>query len=121
MDIFDRRAPADAPVDADGGLTSGEPASSGSGMRAKARDSFIQPQIDQHLDFMEAELGRSTWFAGNHFTAADVQISFPLEAAAARAGLDVTWPLLIDFLARIHARPAYRRAVARGGDYGIVG
>lgn len=41
MDIFDRRAPADAPVDADGGLTSGEPASSGSGMRAKARDSLL--------------------------------------------------------------------------------
>ena len=88
---------------------------------AKAKDSFIQPQIDRQLDFMEAELGRSTWFAGEHFSAADVQLSFPLEAAAARGGLDVTRPLLMDFLARIHARPAYRRAIARGGEYGVIG
>ena len=87
---------------------------------ARARDSYIQPQIDQHLDFMEAELGRSAWFAGAAFTAADVQISFPLEAAAARAGLDATRPRLMDFLARIHARPAYQRAVARGGEYGVM-
>ena len=86
---------------------------------ARARDSFIQPQIDRHLDFMEAELGRSAWFAGDAFTAADVQISFPLEAAAARAGLDATRPRLMDFLSRIHARPAYRRAVERGGEYGL--
>jgi glutathione S-transferase len=88
---------------------------------ARARDGFIQPQIEQHLDFMETELGRSTWFAGDQFSAADVQISFPLEAAAARGGLDVTRPLLHDFLARIHARPAYKRAIARGGEYGMVG
>jgi glutathione S-transferase len=87
---------------------------------ARARDTFIQPQIDQHLDFMEAELGRSAWFAGDAFTAADVQISFPLEAAAARAGLDARRPRLMDFLSRIHARPAYQRAVQRGGEYGIV-
>ena len=87
---------------------------------ARARDSFIQPQIDQHLDFMEAELGRSAWFAGSAFTAADVQISFPLEAAAARAGLDARRPRLMDFLARIHGRPAYQRAVARGGEYGVM-
>ena len=87
---------------------------------AKARDSFIQPQIERHLDFMEAELGRSPWFAGDAFTAADVQISFPLEAAAARAGLDAKRPRLMDFLARIHARPAYQRAVERGGRYGII-
>ena len=87
---------------------------------ARAKDSFIQPQIDQHLDYMEAELGRSRWFAGDEFSAADVQISFPLEAAAARAGLDGSRPRLMEFLARIHARPAYQRALARGGEYGIV-
>ena len=87
---------------------------------ARAKDSFIQPQIDQHLDYMEAELGRSRWFAGDEFSAADVQISFPLEAAAARAGLDGSRPRLMDFLARIHARPAYQRALARGGEYSIV-
>ena len=87
---------------------------------ARAKDSFIQPQIDQHLDYMEAELGRSRWFAGDEFSAADVQISFPLEAAAARAGLNGSRPRLMEFLARIHARPAYQRALARGGEYGIV-
>lgn len=87
---------------------------------ARAKDSFIQPQIDQHLDYMEGELGRSRWFAGDEFSAADVQISFPLEAAAARAGLDGSRPRLMDFLARIHARPAYQRALARGGEYSIV-
>lgn len=88
---------------------------------SKARDSFIQPQIDLHLDFMEHELGRSLWFAGGHFTAADVQMSFPLEAAHARGGLDTLRPRLMEFLARIHARPAYQRALARGGPYDIVG
>jgi glutathione S-transferase len=87
---------------------------------AKAQQSFIQPQIDRHLDFMEAELGRSTWFAGDEFSAADVQMSFPLEAAAARAGLDARRPRLLGFLTRIHSRPAYKRAVARGGPYDIV-
>ena len=86
----------------------------------RARDSFIQPQIDLHLDFMEAELERSTWFAGEAFTAADVQMSFPLEAATARAGLDGLRPKLMGFLSRIHARPAYQRALARGGPYDIA-
>ena len=88
---------------------------------AKARDSFIQPQIDLHLDFMESELERSLWFAGDHFTAADVQMSFPLEAAHARGGLDALRPRLMEYLARIHARTAYQRALARGGPYDIVG
>lgn len=87
----------------------------------RARDSFIQPQIDLHLDYMEAELERSPWFAGEAFTAADVQMSFPLEAAARRGGLDDLRPRLMEFLARIHARPAYQRAVARGGPYEILG
>jgi glutathione S-transferase len=87
---------------------------------ARARDSFIQPQIERHLDFMEAELGRSAWFAGDEFTAADVQMSFPVEAAAARAGLDARRPRLMDYLARIHARPAYQRALAQGGPYDVM-
>lgn len=79
--------------------------------------SFVRPQLELHLDFMEGELRRSTWFAGEQFTAADIQMSFPLEAAAARAGLDRSRPKLHAFLERIHARPAYRRALERGGEY----
>ena len=78
---------------------------------------FIAPQLTLHLDFMEAELASRPWFAGGQFTAADVQMSFPLEAAALRAGLNASRPKLMAFLDRIHARPAYRQALERGGPY----
>src|SRR5690606_20399318 len=86
----------------------------------KAKSSFIEPQIRQHLDYLEGELGKSAWFAGDEFTGADIQLSFPLEAAAARGGLDASRPRLMDFLQRIHARPAYQRAIKRGGEYSIL-
>jgi glutathione S-transferase len=81
------------------------------------QNSFIAPQLKRHLDFMEAELAAHTWFAGEEFTAADVQMSFPLEAAASRAGLNAGRPRLMAFLDRIHARDAYKRALERGGPY----
>jgi glutathione S-transferase len=80
------------------------------------RSSFIEPQITTHLDYLESELEHYPWFAGDEFTAADIQMSFPLEAAAERAGLDASRPKLMDWLDRIHARPAYQRAVKRGKD-----
>ncbi|MEH2135805.1 glutathione S-transferase family protein [Nostoc sp.] len=86
----------------------------------RVKNSFIEPQIAQHLDYQEAELGKSTWFAGNEFTAADIQMSFPLEAAAARAGLDASRPKLMAFLDRIHTHPAYQRALERGGAYELL-
>ena len=73
--------------------------------------------LDQHLDFLESELAKRDWFAGGQFTAADVMMSFPLEAARDRAGLDSARPKLIAWLERIHARPAYRAALDRGGPY----
>ncbi|WP_035984354.1 glutathione S-transferase [Leptolyngbya sp. KIOST-1] len=90
------------------------------GIVSKVKDSFINPQITQHLDFMEAELGKSPWFAGEDFTAADIQLSFPLEAAATRAGLDASRPKLMAFLDRIHTRPAYQKALERGGKYELL-
>ena len=86
----------------------------------QAKSTFIQPNIDRNLDFMEAELGRSEWFAGSEFSAADVQMSFPLEAAAARGGLGQSRPKLWAFLQRIHARPAYQRALEKGGKYELL-
>jgi len=86
----------------------------------RAKSSFIEPQIRLHLDFIESELGKSNWFAGNDLTAADVQMSFPLEAAAARGGLAAGHPKLTAFLERIHARPAYQRALERGGPYELL-
>jgi glutathione S-transferase len=85
------------------------------------QSSFIGPQLRRHLDFMESELAQRSWFAGDEFTAADVQMSFPLEAARSRAGLDTSRPKLVDFLSRIHGRDAYQRALERGGPYSFSG
>ena len=90
------------------------------GISAKVKSSFIEPQLKQHLDYLEGELGESDWFAGDAFSGADIQLSFVLEAAAARGGLDASRPRLMDFLQRIHARPAYRRALERGGEYALL-
>ncbi len=90
------------------------------GISRNTKNSFIEPNIKRHLDYMEAELGKTPWFAGNEFTAADVQMSFPLEAAVVRGGLDSRWPNLIAFLGCIHARPAYKRAMERGGEYQLL-
>jgi glutathione S-transferase len=86
----------------------------------RAKSSFVQPNIDRHLSYMESELAKTEWFAGNAFSAADVQMSFPLEASAARGGLDPSRPRLTAFLERIHARPAYARALERGGPYALA-
>jgi glutathione S-transferase len=83
-------------------------------------DGFVTPNIVRQLAFMESELAARPWFAGNEFSAADVQMSFPLEVAAVRGGLDKHYPRLTDFLARVHARPAYQAALKRGGPYGIL-
>lgn len=77
----------------------------------------FQPMIDVHLDYCEAQLADRPWFAGEDFTAADIMMSFPLEAARSRAGLDDSRPRLVDWLERIHARPAYGAALAKGGPY----
>ncbi|MBV9929803.1 MAG: glutathione S-transferase [Alphaproteobacteria bacterium] len=77
----------------------------------------LQRMFDVHLDWLEDELAARPWFAGESFTAADVMMSFPLEAARQRAGLDARRPNLIAWLDRIHARPAYRAALQKGGPY----
>jgi glutathione S-transferase len=87
---------------------------------SQALTSLVNPQLRQHMAFWEEELSKTAWFAGDEFSAADVQMSFPLEAAAARAGLEQGHPKAMAFLERIHARPAYIRALAKGGPY-LVG
>jgi glutathione S-transferase len=79
-----------------------------------------QAMLDTHLDWLETELADRSWFAGNDFTAADVLMSFPLEVARQRGGLDASRPNLIDWLERIHARPAYGKALERGGPYSFA-
>jgi glutathione S-transferase len=86
----------------------------------KAKAAFIMPNIKSHLDFMEGELGKSEWFAGDAFSGADIQMSFPVEAALARGGLDASRPRLMAYLERIHTRPAYMRALERGGPFELL-
>ena len=83
----------------------------------KSATKRIQPMIDVHLDFVEAELAKRAWFAGDVMTAADVMMSFPLEAARSRGGLDESRPATIAWLEKVHARPAYQAALAAGGPY----
>jgi len=77
----------------------------------------IRPMLEVHLDYIEATLTKRAWFAGNKFTAADIMMSFPLEAARLRAGLGTSHPATIAWLDRIHGRPAYLRALEKGGAY----
>ena len=87
----------------------------------KAQSGFIDPQLEAHVAYWESELARSAWFAGSAFTAADIQMSFPIEAASARLTYGPRQPKLAAYLTTIHARPAYQRALAKGGPYEIPG
>lgn len=82
---------------------------------------FVNRQLALHLGYVESELGKQPWFAGETFSGADIAMSFPIEAAMARAKSDTPRPKMAAFLARIHERPAYQRAVARGGALEVLG
>ncbi|MBE1159272.1 glutathione S-transferase family protein [Dyella acidiphila] len=86
----------------------------------KVQQSFVDPQIALHLSYLEGELTKAEWFGGTDFSVADIIMSFPLEAAAMRSGLDQRYPRLQAFLQRIHARPAYQRALQQGGEYSLL-
>jgi len=87
------------------------------GIANKALTGFVDPQLRTHAAFWEGELGRAPWFGGQAFGAADIMMSFPVEAAASRAIALVDYPRLAAFLKAIRARPAYQRALERGGPY----
>jgi glutathione S-transferase len=90
------------------------------GICSKVLATFVEPQLRTQQKFMEDELENSTWFAGEEFTAADTQMSFVVEASAARGGLHRTRPRLIAWLERIHGRPAYKRALEKGGPFELL-
>jgi len=90
------------------------------GICSKVLHTLVEPQLRAQQEFMEAELAKSSWFAGEEFTGADIQMSFVVEASAARGGLDKSRPRLMAWLDRIHARPAYQRALERGGPYELL-
>ncbi|MBW6424835.1 glutathione S-transferase [Rhizobium sp. XQZ8] len=80
----------------------------------------VRPMLDIHLDYAEGELAARSWFAGNEISAADIMMSFPLEAAQSRGLVGEERPNIKRWLQQIHARPAYKRALARGGPYSFA-
>jgi glutathione S-transferase len=76
----------------------------------------IEPEIENHLAFANDALGSKAWFVADRFTAADIQMSFVLDAAGSRGGL-AKYPNLVRARAAGQARPAYQRALQRGGPY----
>lgn len=91
------------------------------GIAGKVREGYLSPNVKRNLEFMEATLANSRWFCGDELTAADIQMSFPLEAAAVRTNLDAGYPNLAFCLERMHARPAYKAALEKGGPYRLLG
>ena len=89
------------------------------GIADKVLAGFVEPQLKLHMDHMENELGKHEWFAGDRFTAADILMSYPIEAGVQRASGPAR-PRLQGFLERIHARPAYQRAVQQGGPFELM-
>lgn len=91
------------------------------GIAKKVSGQFIDPNLTRHLAFLNAHLGKHTWFAGDELTAADIQMSFPVESAVARAGDLGAVDKLEAFVKRIKERPAFQRAIERGGPYELLG
>ena len=91
------------------------------GIAGKVRASYLDSNIARNLEFMEETLGHSKWFCGEEFTAADVQMSFALEAAEVRTDLASGYPHLAKFLEAVRARPSYKAALDRGGHYEPIG
>ncbi len=87
------------------------------GIVDKTHQTFIGPMIKKHLDFVESHLANNTWFVGDNLSAADVQMSFPLEASVARGIAGTNRPNINAWVKRMHARPAYQNALEKGGKY----
>ena len=91
------------------------------GIVEKVRHGYLGPNVKRNLEYMNLVLGRSTWFCGDELTAADIQMSFALEAAEVRTNLKSDYPNLNTFLERMKARPAYQAALEKGGPYELMG
>ena len=89
------------------------------GIAEKVLKTFVRPQMRLHMAYMDAALGQHEWFAGDRFSAADIQMSFPVEAACSRGDAS-QYPHLRRFVEGIRARPAYQRAVERGGGFELL-
>jgi len=91
------------------------------GIVAKVSDGYLDPNVTRHLSYMEEALNHSIWFCGDDMTAADIQMSFALEAASVRTDLPSKCPNLNAFLERMRSLPAYQAALDKGGPYSLLG
>lgn len=91
------------------------------GIAGKVRSNYLDPNVTRNLDYMEATLGNTTWFTGDQMSAADILMSFAVEAAEVRTDLENTRPMLAGYLTRIRERPAYQAALEKGGPYELMG
>ncbi len=91
------------------------------GIAAKVRNGYLDANVKRNVDFMESSLNSSMWFCGDELTAADIQMSYAVDAAEARVDLDDDYPNLVAYLQRMRARPAYQAALAKGGPYELLG
>ena len=91
------------------------------GIAGQVRSNYLDPNVKRNLAFMESTLGKSTWFCGEELTAADIQMSFPVEAAEVRSNLNDDYPMLAAYLERVRSRPAYQAALEKGGPYKLLG
>jgi len=82
--------------------------------------SFVQPNIETHLTFVNDHLKGKNWFVGDKFSGADVQMIFPIEAASARASVKEKFPEIQRYMEQVHQRPAYQRALETGGPYQLM-
>lgn len=80
---------------------------------------YVDPNVDLHFSYIDSELSKRSWFAGENFSGADVIMSFPLEAYSVRGDIS-SKPNISRFLERIHERPAYKEALERGGPYALL-
>lgn len=87
------------------------------GIADKVLSSFVTPNVTRHIAYVEQHLSGREWFAGDAISGADIQMSFPLEAAVARDAVPKSYVNIRDFVARVHARDAYKRALETGGPY----
>lgn len=82
---------------------------------------YIDAQLKTHFDYWEQVLSQQSYFVGDTFTAADIQMSFPLESATVTGITREQYPNMFNLLERLHSRPAYQRALERGGPFSITG
>ncbi len=87
------------------------------GIADQVMKSFISPNVENSLRFIEDHLSKNMWFAGENMSASDFQMIFPLEAAMTRSGIASKLPAINAWVKKVHALPAYQNALKKGGPY----